>query len=122
MPDNSEIMRAIDGLREELREQLKELRESVDDLRSSIEGDSTPSRRTVTYDPGGIYAPHLARDEDLERAVQEAVNETGATSVKQMGIVIKTARGKLRGKRFEESELDNLVHAHFREKLLGEKS
>jgi uncharacterized protein YqeY len=117
MEDKSEIIRAIDSLAEDLNRQLRELRESVDDLRSAIEGnDSLSNRKAVSYDPGGIYAPHIARDEDLERAVQEALNETGATSEKQMGVVIKAARGKLRGKRFTETELDSLVHAHLKGK------
>jgi len=46
--------------------------------------------------------------------VQEALSETGATSEKQMGAVIKAARGKLCGKRFTEAELDRLVHAHLK--------
>jgi len=113
--DNSEIMGAIDSLRKDVNRQLRELRESVDDLRSTIEGDNRPTnRKPATYDPGGIYAPHIARDEDLERAVQEALSETGATSEKQIGAVIKAARGKLCGKRFTEAELDRLVHAHLK--------
>lgn len=111
------IIRAINSLGEDLKEQLREIRESVDDLRSAIESESPPRRKPVAYDPGGIYAPHIARDEDLERAVREALSETGATSERQMGVVIKAARGKLRGKRFEETELESLVHTHFKGKL-----
>jgi hypothetical protein len=117
MDDKSEIIRAIDSLAEDVNRQLTKLRESVDDLRSAIEGNhGTKNRKAVTLDPGGIYAPHIARDEDLERAVQEALSEIGATSEKQMGGVIKAARGKLRGKQFTEIELDRLVRAHLKGK------
>jgi hypothetical protein len=38
-----------------------------------------------------------------------------------MGMVIKAARGKLRGKRFEETELQSLVHARLRQVVRKEK-
>jgi YqeY-like protein len=111
---------AIGSLTEALKEELGELRQRVEELRAATEGVEVtrPSYREneMPPDPGGIYAPHIARDEDMERAVQEALNETGATSEKQMGVVIKAARGKLRGKRFREAELDSLVHTHLKGK------
>ncbi|SRR6266851_3525506 len=50
-----------------------------------------------------------ATSEDMSQAVVTAVQETRATTLDHMGMVIKTARGRLRGKRFEEKELQSLV-------------
>jgi uncharacterized protein YqeY len=38
------------------------------------------------------YMPAVASDEDMDRAIQAALEETGATSVKQMGVVMKAAQ------------------------------
>ena len=44
------------------------------------------------------YLPQSATPEEIEQAVAEAVAETGATSIKEMGIVMKAAQAKLAGK------------------------
>ena len=44
------------------------------------------------------YLPQAASIEEIEQAVTEAVNETGATSMKEMGLVMKAAIAKLEGK------------------------
>ena len=43
------------------------------------------------------YLPQQLSDEDLERLVQEAVEETAATSPKDMGKVMKAVMPKVRG-------------------------
>ena len=44
------------------------------------------------------YLPQAATPEEIEQAVAEAVAETGATSMKEMGSVMKAAQAKLAGK------------------------
>lgn len=44
------------------------------------------------------YLPQAATPEEIERAVAEAVAETGASSIKEMGVVMKAAQAKLLGK------------------------
>lgn len=44
------------------------------------------------------YLPQAASEEEIERAVSEAINETGASSMKDMGAVMKAAMAKLQGK------------------------
>jgi hypothetical protein len=104
----------FENLRKKLKEETDNLKESIEDLKSQVERlDSyTPPyrERQMIPDPGGVYSPSIARNEDLEHAVQEAISEIGATSGRQMGMVIKAARGKLRGKQFKEEDLDTLVH------------
>ena len=45
-----------------------------------------------------VYLPQSASPEEIEQAVAEAVAESGATSTKDMGSVMKAAMAKLQGK------------------------
>lgn len=55
------------------------------------------------------YMPATASREEMEQAVAAAISETGATSSKQMGLVMKAAQARLAGKRIEGKELSELV-------------
>jgi uncharacterized protein YqeY len=44
------------------------------------------------------YLPAAASEADMDGAVAAAIAETGATSIKQMGLVMKAAQAKLAGK------------------------
>ena len=55
------------------------------------------------------YLPASASEEDMARAVEEAVAETGASSPKDMGSVMKAVRGKLEGKTIDGKALSDLV-------------
>src|SRR5215469_16984876 len=44
------------------------------------------------------YLPAAASEADIEAALNAAMAETGATSIKQMGVVMKAAQAKLAGK------------------------
>lgn len=44
------------------------------------------------------YLPQAATKEEIETAVSEAISETGASSMKEMGLVMKAAQTKLAGK------------------------
>jgi uncharacterized protein len=44
------------------------------------------------------YLPLSASTDDIDQAVETAVAETGATSMKEMGLVMKTALAHLQGK------------------------
>jgi uncharacterized protein YqeY len=55
------------------------------------------------------YLPATASQEEMEEAVAAAISETGATSSKQMGLVMKAAHTRLTGKRVEGKELSELV-------------
>jgi uncharacterized protein len=57
------------------------------------------------------YLPGAASDEDMARAVDDAVAETGATSPKDMGAVMKAARARLQGKTVDGKALSDLVKA-----------
>jgi len=44
------------------------------------------------------YLPQAATREEIESAVEEAIAETGATSMKEMGAVMKSAQARLAGR------------------------
>lgn len=55
------------------------------------------------------YLPAVPSAEELAAAVSSALAETGATSAKQMGLVMKAAQAKLAGKRIDGKALSDLV-------------
>ena len=55
------------------------------------------------------YLPGAASADDMTRAVEDAVAETGATSPKDMGAVMKAARARLQGKTIDGKALSDLV-------------
>ena len=57
------------------------------------------------------YMPAPASPEEIEAAINDALGETGVTSVKQMGVVMKAAQAKLSGKRVDGKALSEKVRA-----------
>jgi uncharacterized protein YqeY len=61
------------------------------------------------------YLPAAPSDEEVHRAIEAAIVEAGADSLKQMGAVIKAARARLEGKSVDGKVLSDRV----RERLAG---
>jgi len=57
------------------------------------------------------YMPAEASDDDVAQAIDAALAETGTTSLKQMGVVMKSAQAKLAGKRVDGKALSDKVRA-----------
>jgi uncharacterized protein YqeY len=57
------------------------------------------------------YLPAAASGAEMDAAVEAAVAETGADSMKQMGQVMKAARDRLAGKTVDGKALSDLVKA-----------
>jgi len=57
------------------------------------------------------YMPAPASPEEIETAIDAALAETGVTSAKQMGVVMKAAQAKLSGKRVDGKALSEKVRA-----------
>lgn len=57
------------------------------------------------------YLPQAATPEEIEQAVAEAVVETGASSMKDMGSVMKAAMAKLQGKSADGKMVSEAVKA-----------
>jgi uncharacterized protein YqeY len=55
------------------------------------------------------YMPSAPSDQEIEDAIGQALAETGATTQKQMGLVMKAAQAKLAGKRVDGRALSEKV-------------
>lgn len=58
------------------------------------------------------YLPQSASAEDIAQAVTEAIAETGASSMREMGVVMKAAQAKLAGKTVDGKALSETVKAN----------
>src|SRR4051812_6222450 len=58
------------------------------------------------------YLPQSASREEIERAVEEAVAETGATSMKEMGAVMKAALARLAGRNADGRVVSEVVKSN----------
>ena len=57
------------------------------------------------------YLPEAASEDDMSRAVDETIAELGASSMKDMGAVMKAVRPRLEGKTIDGKVLSDLVKA-----------
>ncbi len=87
---------------------LKQRRESVELFRKGGREELAAKEEAEIQVIEG-YLPSAATAAELEEAVAAAMAETGATSAKQMGAVMKAAQGKLAGKRLDGKALSELV-------------
>jgi uncharacterized protein YqeY len=55
------------------------------------------------------YLPAGASEAEMDAAIDKAIAETGATGIKQMGAVVKTARASLEGKTVDGKVLSDRV-------------
>jgi uncharacterized protein YqeY len=89
---------------------LKQRRESVDMFRKGNRPDLA-GKEEAEIVVVESYMPALATEADMEAAVAAALEETGVTSLKQMGVVMKAAQAKLAGKRMDGKALSDKVRA-----------
>jgi uncharacterized protein YqeY len=57
------------------------------------------------------YMPSAPSEEEIDAAIAAAMAETGVTSLKQMGVVMKATQAKLAGKRVDGKALSDRVRA-----------
>jgi uncharacterized protein YqeY len=57
------------------------------------------------------FLPAAPSEQELEATIAAALAETGITSLKQMGLVVKAAQAKLAGKRVDGKILSDKVRA-----------
>lgn len=57
------------------------------------------------------YLPAGASEEEIDAAIREAMAETGVTSLKQMGVVMKAAQARLKGKTVDGKALSEKVRS-----------
>ncbi|HEV7857695.1 MAG TPA: GatB/YqeY domain-containing protein [Pyrinomonadaceae bacterium] len=57
------------------------------------------------------YLPQAASREEIEQAVAEAIQETGATNMREMGAVMKAAQSRLAGRNADGRTMSEIVKA-----------
>ena|SRR5690349_16918576 len=55
------------------------------------------------------YLPAAASDDDIRKAIAEAIQESGATSMKDMGKVMAAAKNRLAGKTIDGGRVSQMV-------------
>ena len=101
--NESEEMKILNSL-------LKQRREAADMFRKGGREDQA-AKEEAEAKLLEAYMPAGASDEEIDAAIAEAMAETGATSAKQMGLVVKAAQAKLTGKRVDGKALADKVRA-----------
>jgi uncharacterized protein len=97
-----------------LRSQLKQRRDSVEQYQKAGRQDLA-DKETAEISVIESYLPQAASAEEIETAVAAAITETGATSMKEMGAVMKAVMPKLAGKNAD----GRLVSDTVKQKLAG---
>lgn len=93
-----------------LRSQLKQRRDSVE----QYEKGGRPELAAKEQAEIAIietYLPQAASPEEIDQAVANAIAETGASSMKDMGAVMKAAMAKLAGKNADGKAVSDSVKA-----------
>ena len=109
---NREIERGAPLTDEELTKLLQSLvkqrRDSVEQYEKGNRPDLAAKERAeiVVIEE---YLPRAATREEIEQAVAEAVAETGATSMKEMGAVMRAAQGRLAGRNADGRVVSEIV-------------
>ncbi len=111
---NRQIEKGADLTDEEITKVLqtlvKQRRDSVEQYEKAGRDELAAKEKseiTVLED----YLPQSASKEEIEKAVAEAIAETGASSMKEMGIVMKAAQAKLAGKSADGKTVSETVKA-----------
>ena len=89
---------------------IKQRRDAAEQFRAAAREDLAQKEEREAKIIQG-YLPDAASAEDMARAVEDAVAETGATSPKDMGAVMKAARSRLQGQTVDGKTLSDLVKA-----------
>jgi uncharacterized protein YqeY len=89
---------------------LKQRRESADMFRKGGRNELAEKEESEIVIIEG-YLPAAPTQEELAAAIESALAETGATSAKQMGQVMKAVQAKLAGKRVDGRVVSELVKA-----------
>ena len=101
--DDEEMTKALQSL-------VKQRKDSVEQYEKAGRQDLADKERAEI---GVIeeYLPQAASPEEIERAVAAAVEETGATSMREMGQVMKAVQARLAGRNADNRTVSELVKA-----------
>lgn len=109
---NKEIEKRADLTEEEAMKMLQSMvKQRKDSIEQYINAGRNDLAEKEQSELGVIeqYLPQNASAEDIAQAVMEAIAETGASSMREMGVVMKTAQAKLAGKTVDGKALSETV-------------
>jgi hypothetical protein len=98
-------------------EMSKMLRSLVKQRRDSVEQFEKAGREELAAKERGeiaiieAYLPQAATREEIERTVAQVIEETGASSMREMGAVMKAAQARLAGRNADGRTLSEIVKA-----------
>ena len=101
--DDEEVMKL-------LRTQVKQRRDSVEQYQKAGRHDLAEKEQAEIAIIES-YLPRAASQEEIDQAVAEAIAETGATSMKEMGAVMKAVMPRLAGKNADGRAVSETVKA-----------
>jgi uncharacterized protein YqeY len=112
MKEKVDSMKALDEAAEMkvLNQLLKQRREAAEMFRQGGRPEQA-EKEEMELRLVESYMPASATEEDMAAAVEAAFADTGATTMKQMGLVMKAAQAKLAGKRVDGKALSEKVKA-----------
>ncbi len=93
-----------------LRTLVKQRRDSVEQFEKGGRQDLADKEKTE-IEVIEVYLPQAASREEIEAAVAAAIAETGASAMKDMGKVMKSAQAALSGKNADGRTLSEIVKA-----------
>jgi uncharacterized protein YqeY len=105
---DEEMMKALQSL-------VKQRKDSVEQYEKAGRQDLADKEQAEIAVIEG-YLPQAASREDVEQAVAAAIAETGATSMREMGAVMKSVQARLSGRNADNRIVSEIVKA----KLAGQ--
>jgi uncharacterized protein YqeY len=100
---DDEVMKALHSL-------VKQRRDSVEQYEKGGRQDLADKERAeITVIES--YLPQAASREEIEQAVSQAIAQTGATSMREMGAVMKAAQALLAGRSADNRTVSEIVKA-----------
>jgi uncharacterized protein len=98
---DEEITKAMQSL-------VKQRRDSIEQYKTAGRGELA-EKEAAEIAVIEEYLPQAASQAEIEQTVAEAIAETGASSIKEMGAVMKAAQAKLSGKTVDGRQLSEIV-------------
>ena len=99
-----------DDMQKLLRSLVKQRRDSIEQYEKAGRQELVDKEK-AEIDVIETYLPQAASQEEIEQAVSAAIAETGASSIKDMGKVMKAAQTALAGKNADGRVVSELVKA-----------
>ncbi|MEN3325409.1 MAG: uncharacterized protein V7638_216 [Acidobacteriota bacterium] len=99
-----------DDMQKLLRSLVKQRRDSIEQYEKAGRQELVDKEK-AEIDVIEVYLPQAASRDEIEHAVAAAITETGATSMKDMGKVMKTVQAALAGKNGDGRLISEVVKA-----------